>query len=154
MPAAPKKRAESPSTRRSRVSEAKPAPARLLLDTRVWLWWQTADRRLGPATREAIAAAVEVRFSVASAWEIAIKVSLGKLTLPPRADIAAELARDGFDVLAIELSHAAAVTELPRHHPDPFDRMLVAQARVEDLTLVTADAALARYGVSIMRATE
>src|SRR6185437_3323180 len=106
------------------------------------------------ATRQAIAAAVEVRFSVASSWEIAIKVSLGKLTLPRGADIAVELARDGFEVLPVDLSHAAAVGELPPYHPDPFDRMLVAQARVEDLTLVTADAALARYGVSIMRATD
>lgn len=97
---------------------------------------------------------MEVRFSVASAWEIAIKVSLGKLTLPRDADIQAELARDRFEALPIELPHVAAVSKLPVHHRDPFDRILVAQAQVEDLTLVTADAALAQYGVSLLRAAE
>lgn len=104
--------------------------------------------------RSAIASAIEVRFSAASAWEVAIKLSLGKLTLPRDADIEVELARDGFEPLAIEISHAAAVSRLPMHHRDPFDRMLIAQAMVEDLTLVTSDVALARYGVPILRATE
>lgn len=154
MPRAAEQRAERRSTRPSRVGEANRAPGRLLLDTRVWLWWQTADRRLGPSTREAIASAVEVRFSAASAWEIAIKLSLGKLTLPRGADIEVELARDGFEPLAIDISHAAAVSRLPMHHRDPFDRMLIAQATIEDLTFVTADVALARYGVAILPATE
>jgi PIN domain nuclease of toxin-antitoxin system len=125
-----------------------------LLDTHVWLWWQADDRRLGSAARNAISAAAEVRFSAASAWEIAIKVSIGQLRLPRGADIDAELRRDGFRSLGVDITHTAALMGLPRLHRDPFDRMLVAQAMVEGLTLATADDELARYGVPILRAWE
>lgn len=137
-----------------RVREAAPpVTRRLLLDTHVWLWWQSDDARLGPVARDTIASAPEVRLSAASVWEIAIKSALGKLRLPRGADIAREVERDGFVPLAIEIEHAAAVRTLPPHHRDPFDRMLVAQARTEGLTLVTADPELARYGLALFDAT-
>ena len=137
----------------SRVREAPtPASRRLLLDTHVWLWWQADDSRLGRAARKAIASAPEVRLSVVSAWEIAIKRSLGKLTLPRGFDIAGEIERDGFAPLAIEMEHAAGVLSLPALHRDPFDRMLISQALAEGLTLVTADPQLEGYGVGVMNA--
>jgi len=97
--------------------------------------------------------ASEVRFSAASAWEIAIKISVGKLTLPKNADIAVELAQSDFIVLPVELRHTDEVRRLPMLHRDPFDRMLVAQARAEGLTLVTADDQLSAYGVATINAT-
>jgi PIN domain nuclease of toxin-antitoxin system len=143
-----KKRATS-----TRVSEASvPTSRRLLLDTHVWLWWQADDSRLGRATRKAIASAPEVRLSVVSAWEIAIKISLGKLTLPRGFDVAEEIERDGFAPLAIEMEHAAGVLRLPALHRDPFDRMLISQAIAEGLTLVTADPQLDGYGTTLMEA--
>lgn len=139
---------------RRRVAEAPANVQRLLLDTHVWLWWQSDDRRLGRAARNAISAAHNVYLSAASAWEISIKVSLGKLTLPRGADIEAELQRDGIESLPILMSHATALAALPNIHRDPFDRMLVAQATMEELTLVTADDALARYAIPLLRAAE
>ena len=126
---------------------------RLLLDTHVWLWWQAGDSRLGARTRQLVQRASEVRFSVVSAWEIAIKCAIGKLTLPADANIAAELAHSGFLPLPVELAHAEDVRHLPLLHHDPFDRLLVSQARVEGLTLVTADAQLAAYGIAVVDAT-
>lgn len=125
---------------------------RLLLDTHVWLWWFTGDSRLSGSARDLIAGAPEVRFSAASAWEIAIKASLGKLTLARTFRLGAELQRDGFEALPIELAHAEAVRALPMHHRDPFDRLLIAQAQAESLTIVTADPQFERYDVEIVRA--
>jgi len=124
-----------------------------LLDTHVWLWWQLDHPRLGPAAREAIAAASEVRLSVASVWEMSIKSALGKLSLPKGADIMRELELDGFVPLSIELEHAVRVAALTALHRDPFDRMLVAQAMLEGLTLVTADLHLAQYGARLLDAS-
>lgn len=137
--------------RTHRVAEAPPL-SRLLLDTQAWLWWQSDDKRLGAGARAAIRAAGEVRLSAASAWEIAIKTSLGKLEVPEDSDVLAELEQDGFQPLAIEIAHAIAVRALPRIHRDPFDRVLVAQARLEGLTLVTADPVLSRYGIAVLDA--
>lgn len=128
-------------------------PKRLLLDTHVWLWWQASDARLGEQTRQLVQHASEVRFSAASAWEISIKVAIGKLTLPRSADIAVELLESGFLALPVEIAHAEHVRLLPPLHRDPFDRLLVAQARLEALTLVTADGALAAYGIDVLDAT-
>lgn len=128
-------------------------PRRVLLDTHVWLWWQAGDRRLGPLARRIIGAAAEVRLSAASVWEMAIKVAIGKLTLPADADFERELERDGFLALPVEIVHADRVRTLPRLHRDPFDRLLVAQALVEGLTLVTGDPALAQYAVPVVDAT-
>lgn len=129
------------------------APRRVLLDTHVWLWWQTGDRRLGPQARAVITKTDEVRFSAASAWEISIKAALGKLTLPANADVSRELERDGFIPLPISIAHAEALRDLPSLHRDPFDRMLVVQAQVEGLALLTADPALRAYGVAVIDAT-
>ena len=123
---------------------------RLLLDTHVLLWWLDDDPRLGVAAREAIAGADHAMVSTASAWEIGIKQSLGRLRGPE--DLTGELAANRFDVLDIGLAHALAAAALPRHHDDPFDRMLIAQAAAEGLTLVTADAQILRYGVDVLRA--
>lgn len=129
------------------------APRRILLDTHVWLWWQADDARLGPRTRDLLQRASEVRFSAASAWEIAIKVAIGKLTLPDDADIVGELSQSGFLALPIEIAHADDVRHLPLLHSDPFDRLLVAQARLEGLTLVSADNQLAAYGIAVLDAS-
>ena len=143
--------------RKKRPSVVREKPAwlarRLLLDTHVWLWWQLDHPRLGTAAREAIAAASEVRLSVASVWEISIKAALGKLSLPKGADILRELELDGFTPLPIELAHAVRVADLPPLHRDPFDRMLIAQAILEGLTLVTADPQLSQYGVRLLDAS-
>jgi PIN domain nuclease of toxin-antitoxin system len=120
----------------------------LLLDTHVFLWWRTNHRSLRKTAREAIATADLVFVSAASAWEVAIKTSLGRLTLPD--SMAAGVTASGFVRLDIGFSHAERAGALPRHHGDPFDRMLVAQALVEGLTLVTHDATLSAYGVPLL----
>lgn len=150
MSAVPRKRPKRSSVREAPVSGY--SALRLLLDTHVWLWWQSNDARLGPDTRRMVKQASDVRFSAASGWEIAIKISIGKLTLPKTADIAEELAQSDFMALPVELRHTDELRRLPMLHRDPFDRMLVAQARVEGLTLVTADDQLAAYGVATINA--
>ena len=117
---------------------------RLLLDTHVFLWWRSKNGgALGPTAKAAVADADQVFVSAASAWECTIKASLGKLTLPePFADGVDD---SGFDRLAITMEHAALIGTLPPRHKDPFDRILVAQAVHEGLTLVTADHAVAAY---------
>lgn len=127
---------------------------RLLLDTHAWLWWSTGARQLGPRAREAILTASEVQFSVASAWEIAIKTSRKRLALPPEMHIPTDLARNGFRILEIRLAHALGVESLPPIHHDPFDRLLVSQALAEGLTIVTADPVISRYRVPVMAARE
>jgi PIN domain nuclease of toxin-antitoxin system len=122
---------------------------RLLLDTLAFLWWVSGQRM----SRRAKAAIADVRndchVSVASGWEIAIKVSLGKLRVDGALDrfLPEQLAANGFRPLAIELRHTARVSLLPFHHRDPFDRLLVAQALLEGLALVSADPVFSRYGV-------
>ncbi len=123
---------------------------RLLLDTHVFLWWRANDRRLGPAARAAVADAEVVFVSAATAWEAAIKAALGRLRYPDTIEAGVEAS--GFEKLAITLAHAERAARLPPHHADPFDRMLVAQAALEGLTLVTHDRALARYGLPVIRA--
>ena len=118
----------------------------LLLDTHVLLWWLAEDDRLTPTMREAIAdPATPVVVSAASAWEMAIKAGLGKLTIP--GDLAGELERQGFDELPVTVQDGVAAGALPRHHADPFDRMLIAQAARRRFVLVTADRRFAGYDV-------
>jgi PIN domain nuclease of toxin-antitoxin system len=118
----------------------------LLLDTHAFLWWLTDNPKLPAKTRDAIAYGDAVYISAASAWEVAIKIGLGRLTVK---DPFARLVVDsGFDELPITFSHAEEVKTLPPHHRDPFDRMLVAQARVEGLALVTDDQLIAPYSVT------
>lgn len=117
---------------------------RLLLDTHVLLWALADPRRLPAGFRQELDAA-EVFVSAASIWEIAIKNSIGKIDVDPRAvHEAVELA--GFQHLHVTGLHAAAVSQLPPVHKDPFDRLLIAQAQAEPLQLVTNDAQLAAYG--------
>lgn len=140
----------------ARVREPSPgigyAPRRLLLDTHAWLWWQSADQRLGTHARGLISMAGDVRLSIVSVWEIAIKANLGKLDLPDSVALEKELARNSFSLLTLELSHFDALRRLPLAHRDPFDRMLVAQAQVEGLTVLTADKHIPRYEVSTISA--
>jgi PIN domain nuclease of toxin-antitoxin system len=118
----------------------------LLLDTHTFLWWDSG--KLASAVVKRIQAAGDVYVSAASAWEIAIKSSLGKLEA--HASLA-QASRDyGFLPLAISIEHADAVRALPRHHRDPFDRILVAQARIERLTLVSRDSLFGRYDVPVV----
>jgi PIN domain nuclease of toxin-antitoxin system len=122
----------------------------LLLDTHVVLWWLADDKRLSAAARDEILLAEEARVSAATVWEIAIKRALGRLEIPD--DYLDHVERTRFRPLAISFAHAQAAGALPRHHDDPFDRMLVAQSRVEGLTLVTADRRLGEYGVAVLAA--
>ena len=122
--------------------------AGLLLDTHIFLWWRQGGQRLQRKIREAIIDSELVFVSSASAWEIAIKRSLGRLQIP--GTVAAGIEDSQFSPLLVSLAHADAVAELPFHHRDPFDRMLVAQAQHERLTLVTADRQLQSYDLSIL----
>lgn len=117
----------------------------LLLDTHTFLWWDAA--KLPAAVVKRIQSADEVYVSAASAWEIAIKAALGKLVA--RAALADAIKDYGFRPLPITLEHGDAVRLLPHHHRDPFDRMLVAQARVEGMTLVSRDPVFSAYGVPV-----
>jgi len=124
----------------------------LLLDTHVLLWVATRDDRLGPRARDAIRDGTTTVFvSAVTAWEIAIKRALGKVEVP--GDVMELVRFYRFDALDITIDHALGVEALPSHHRDPFDRLLVSQARSEGLTLVSNDARLAEYDVSYLPAT-
>ena len=113
---------------------------RLLLDTHLIYWWMTADKRLGKATQSLIADA-EIIVSAASLWEMVLKNNAGKLSLP-QGSLADALAAQGFILLPILPRHIDAARDLQCAHTDPFDRLLIAQARDEKLTLLTRDAAI------------
>ena len=124
---------------------------RLLLDTHALLWWLAGDEHLSVAARAAIAdPANEVHVSAASAWEVTTKHRLGKLAGagPLAVDFAREVARQGFLPLAISLLHGQDAGALPGPHRDPFDRMLIAQARHEHMALVSNEAVFDGYGVT------
>ena len=123
----------------------------VLLDTHALVWFLSGDKQLSAAARAVIEDENNpVLVSIACLWEIAIKASLGKLLLtdPFSVLFPAELANNGIDLLGISVAHTTAVASLPFHHRDPFDRLLVAQAIVERLAVVSADTMLDRYGVS------
>ncbi|HYT87758.1 MAG TPA: type II toxin-antitoxin system VapC family toxin [Gemmataceae bacterium] len=123
---------------------------RLLLDTHAFLWFVLNDPQLSAAARTAISDPKnEVFVSPATYWEIAIKVSIGKyaLTVPFEDFIRHALKDNGFKILPIEIRPAARVATLPFHHKDPFDRLLIAQALAEDLTLVSNENRFDAYGV-------
>jgi PIN domain nuclease of toxin-antitoxin system len=120
----------------------------LLLDTHVLLWWLSDDQRLGERARGLIADPENtVYLSAVVLWEIRIKEAIGKLDLP--ADFRTAVDSQGFTELPLTLDHTDALAELPLHHGDPFDRMLIAQARSEDLTVLTADHSFRKYEVPV-----
>lgn len=125
---------------------------RVLLDSHAALWWLADDRRLSAPAREAIATAEQPLLSAGTLLELSIKASLGKLELP--GEWVEELLGEGFALLAISPAHARALRELPyvkvdgRPHRDPFDRLLVAQAEVERVPVLTRDTCIAAHGVA------
>jgi len=123
---------------------------RLLLDTHSFLWFISGSTNLSPTARTLIEdASNQPLLSVASLWEMAIKLSLGKLSLaqPFEVLIPQQMRLNGIKLLGIEVEHAAVVSRLPFHHRDPFDRLLIAQAMVEQMPIVSADAAFDTYTV-------
>ncbi len=117
---------------------------RLLLDTQVYLWCLSDSPRLGEEIRRSIESAEAVFVSAASIWEACIKASMGKLQADP-ADLVAGIEASGFEELPVRAVHAARVAGLPQIHRDPFDRLLVAQAMEEPMTLITSDHVLSQY---------
>ncbi len=126
---------------------------RVLLDTHAFLWWISDSPELSDAAREAIADQRNAPiFSAVSGWEIAIKAGLGRLELPgsPAKFVNEQLSQNGLEVLPIHSRHALGVYGLPDHHRDPFDRLLVSQAVVEKLPILTADPEIPRYPVETL----
>ena len=125
---------------------------RLLLDTHAFLWFASGDRRLSRRARMAMESEqAELYVSAASVWEMAIKARLGRLTLPASIDrYMEEKVAEGYRMTPVTWPQAAAVQQLPLHHRDPFDRMLVAQARAEGWPIVTRDRVFRKYGVEVV----
>ncbi|MEO0684808.1 MAG: type II toxin-antitoxin system VapC family toxin [Cyanobacteria bacterium J06649_11] len=124
-----------------------------LLDTHAFIWWVTDDSRLSSTARGIIADESNVLFlSAASAWEIVIKVRLGKLNLPepPETYIPSRLTMNRFESLPIQMVHALQVVNLPDFHRDPFDRIIIAQSQVEKMPIVTVDTKITRYPVDVI----
>jgi len=123
---------------------------RVLLDTHVVLWELGGTRTVGPRAQEAIERASELLFSVVSFAEIGVKAAIGKLVVP--ADLHERVVQSGVRILGLAADHGLGVADLPLHHRDPFDRLLIAQARAEGLTLLTADARIVDYDVAVIAA--
>lgn len=121
-----------------------------LLDTHALLWWLGDQERLPQQVAETIRNSELVYVSAASTWEIAIKRALGKLDSPD--DLEDQISANRFLALPITIRHSLVVFSLPRHHSDPFDRMLIAQALAEGLTLISGDPAVAKYSVRLLTA--
>ncbi|MBI2767458.1 MAG: type II toxin-antitoxin system VapC family toxin [Chloroflexi bacterium] len=125
----------------------------LLVDSHAFLWSDSEPGKVGVRAREAIASTANRRyFSLASVWELAVKAGTGKLELDDDLEsfVRDELRRWRMELLPIELRHAARVRNLPHHHKDPFDRLLVAQAQAESMVIVTNDRMIARYDVQVV----
>jgi len=123
---------------------------RLLLDTHVVLWELQGERIVGPRAQEAVERASELLFSVVSFAEIGVKAAIGKVAVPE--DLHQHLLRSGLRILGLAPDHGLGVAALPMHHRDPFDRLIISQARCEGLTLLTADARIADYDVALIDA--
>ncbi len=124
-----------------------------LLDTMVWLWSVGPTDKIGRAGLEILTNGLEdVYLSAASSWEVAIKTRLGKFRLPehPRSYVPKRLAEQGIRSLSITQSHSLKVYDLPLHHDDPFDRLIIAQAIAEEMTVLTADRAFSKYAVDVL----
>jgi PIN domain nuclease of toxin-antitoxin system len=127
-----------------------------LIDTHCWLWWLSEPERLNARARRWIADRQNaVFFSAASAWEIAIKAALGKLRLPESASnyVSSRVSAQGMVPLPINQRHALHLEAMPSHHRDPFDRMLIAQAQIEALPILTADEHFLPYDVNVLWAS-
>ncbi len=121
----------------------------ILLDTHILLWWLADDARLSEKARALIAdQANQITVSAATAWEVVIKKALGKLSID--GDLEQEIGRQGFAMLPVTFAHATEISSLPAIHRDPFDRMLVAQARIENLRLLTVDQNILRYPANVI----
>lgn len=123
----------------------------LLLDSHAFIWWIGDDAQLGPQAREAIESAEKVYVSVVSVWELGIKKAAGKIAI--EVDLATVAEESGFEILDCRVAHAQLAPMLPFHHKDPFDRMLLAQAMVEKLCIVSQDAAFADYQIAVVSAS-
>ena len=126
---------------------------RVLLDTQVWLWMLGAPERLSRKARALVVSQDnELLLSAASAWEIAIKHAVGRLQLPeaPEEYIPPLMIQTAITPLAVNHRHALRVASLPAHHRDPFDRILIAQAQIEELPILTADRTFRRYDVEVL----
>ena len=122
---------------------------KLLLDTHVLLWWLADDTRLRAEAKNAIAEPENIVFvSAVTTWEIAIKTGLGKLILPEGLE--EQISKNAFTPLPITIAHTLAIAQLPPIHQDPFDRMLVSQALLEEMTLITHDQRIMKYDVEIL----
>ena len=124
---------------------------RLLLDSHTFLWWNNEPEKLSPKVLEMCKNAEHTLYiSVASIWEIQIKFQLGKMRLhKPLAEIIRQEQENGIEILPIEPAHIFALDSLPNHHKDPFDRLLVAQAIVEEAVLLSADPLIQQYPVKV-----
>jgi PIN domain nuclease of toxin-antitoxin system len=124
----------------------------LLVDTHALIWFVSGDRRIGRAARAAMEAdGARLHLSAASMWEMAIKSSARRLELPqPVARYVADRVAEGYLVLSVDATHAAAVEDLPWHHRDPFDRLLIAQARIERMPIISRDRIFRKYGVDVI----
>jgi PIN domain nuclease of toxin-antitoxin system len=126
---------------------------KVLLDTHAFLWWITDDPKLSSRAREIISNIKnELFFSAASGWEITIKVQIGRLKLPdePQRFIPGQMRTNAIQSLPILMSHALHVFTLPDHHRDPFDRLLIAQAQLEGLPIMSADPQIAKYKIEVI----
>jgi PIN domain nuclease of toxin-antitoxin system len=126
---------------------------RALLDTHTFIWWVIDDNRLSSTARNIITDPGNILFlSAASAWEIVIKVRLGKLNLPepPETYIPSRLTINRFESMSIQMTHALQVVNLPALHQDPFDRILVAQSQVEKMPIITVDNKIIQYPVDVI----
>jgi PIN domain nuclease of toxin-antitoxin system len=124
----------------------------LLLDTHTWLWMMIEPNRIGKKTKALCAdPRSSFRLSIASVWEIAIKHAAGRLTLPddPLRYVVSRTREDGIALLPIQVEHVCLAAQLPRHHGDLFDRLLVAQAQSENLVLLTHDADIKKYDIDV-----
>lgn len=124
-----------------------------MVDTHAFMWWINEDARLSKDARGIFSNGKnELLFSAASGWEMAIKVGLGNLEITGELGpyLSAHLAENAIEVLPVSLRHAVAVADLPRHHRDPFDRLLVSQAMVEETPVLSADPLIARYSIEVI----
>lgn len=122
---------------------------RVLLDTHTFLWFVNDDPQLSPIAKNLLESDADVWVSIASLWEIAIKVNIGKLTLPKPFNefISQQIQSNEIDVLAIAITHVSEISTLPSHHRNPFDRLLIAQSMIEQVPLISVDVIFDRYGI-------